>query len=291
MRSIDHLVFPVTTLTLARARLTGLGFTVAPDAQHPFGTGNCCVFFEDRTFLEPITIVDRAAADMAAAERVVFVKRMKRFTERQGEGFAMVALKSDDAEADRVAFAAAAMNGGPVFRFARVAKLPDGAEREVGFAIANAEFPAAGDAAFFACQHLAKDALFQPAFLEHPNGVKGTLAVTAVAENPADFHILLEAVMGQRELRATSFGVEAEIGGGATFLILTPAGFHARYGVDAPNPRRGLRFAAVDLEVLDLARAAGYAGRAAKREADRIVVPPAPGLNAVVAFRSAEQDG
>ena len=152
MRSIDHLVLPVTTLTLARARLTGLGFTVAPDAQHPFGTGNCCVFFEDRTFLEPITIVDRMAADMAAAERVVFVKRVKRFTERQGSGFAMVALKSDDAEADRAAFEAAKMDGGPVFRFARMAKLPDGSEREVGFAIANAEFPAAQDAAFFACQ-------------------------------------------------------------------------------------------------------------------------------------------
>ena len=69
MRSIDHLVLPVTTLTLARSRLTSLGFTVAPDAQHPFGTGNCCVFFKDRTYLEPITIVDRTAADMAAAER------------------------------------------------------------------------------------------------------------------------------------------------------------------------------------------------------------------------------
>jgi Glyoxalase-like domain len=290
MRSIDHLVLPVTTLMLARTRVTNLGFTVAPDAQHPFGTGNCCVFFRDRTFLEPITIVDRAATDMAAAEGVVFVKRMKRFTERQGEGFAMVALKSDDAEADQAAFAATEMDAGPVFRFSRLARLPDGTEREVGFAIANVEFPAAGDAGFFVCQHLAKDALFPPILIEHPNGVVGTMAVAAVAENPADFHILLEAVMGQRELRVTSFGVEAQIGGGATFLILTPEGFHARYGLDAPNPRRGLRFAAVDLRVLDIERAARCAGRAAKRWDGLIVVPPAPGLHAVIAFRS-EEDG
>ena len=68
MRAIDHLVLPVTTLTLARSRLTSLGFTVAPDARHPFGTGNCCVFFKNRTYLEPITILDRNATDLAAAE-------------------------------------------------------------------------------------------------------------------------------------------------------------------------------------------------------------------------------
>ncbi len=287
MRSIDHLVLPVTTLTLARSRLASLGFSVAPDAAHPFGTGNCCVFFADRTYIEPITIIDRAATDMAAAEGVTFVKRIKRFTERQGEGFAMVALQSDDAEADRGAFAAAGIGGGPVYRFARLAELPDGTEQEIGVATASAEFPLAADAGFFACQHLAKEVLFQPAYLEHPNGAQGVSAVAAVAENPADFHILLSGATGQRELRTTSFGIEAEVEG-RSFLILTPDGFRARYLVDAPNPRRGMLFAAFDLKVLDLDRAAGYAGRAAKRHAEHVVVPPAPGLNAVVAFRSVE---
>ncbi len=287
MRLIDHLVLPVTTLMLARSRLTALGFVVAPDAQHPFGTGNCCVFFKDRTYLEPITIHDRMATDMAAAEGVTFVKRMKRFTERQGEGFAMVALQSEDAEADRAAFEAAGIGGGPVYRFARMAKLPDGSEREIGVAVANAAFPAAADASFFTCQHLAKDALFQDAYLEHPNGALGLSAVAAVAENPADFHILLENVTGQRELRTTSFGVEADVDG-QIFMILTPAGFHARYEIDPPNPRRGMLFAAFELKVLDLDRAARYAGRAAKRAEGRVVVPPGPGLNAVVAFRRTE---
>jgi hypothetical protein len=287
MRSIDHLVLPVTTLTLARSRLTSLGFTVAPDAQHPFGTGNCCVFFKDRTCLEPITIVDRAAADMAAAERVVFVKRMKRFTERQGEGFAMVALTSDDAEADRAAFEAAGLGGGPTFRFSRMAKLPDGSVREVGFVVANVEFPAAIDANFFVVQHLARDTLFQKTYLEHANGAVGIRAVAAVAENPADFHILLEKVTGQRELRTTSFGIEAEVES-KLFLILTPDGFRTRYETDAPNPRRGMRFAAFELSVLDLDRAAGYGGRAVKRVGELAVVAPTPGLAAVLAFRSAE---
>ncbi len=286
MRSIDHLVLPVTTLTLARARLSGLGFTVAPDAQHPFGTGNCCVFFKDRTYLEPITILDRMAADMAAAERVVFVRRIKRFSERQGTGFAMVALASEDAEADAADFKKQGIGDGPVYRFARKAELPDGSECEIGVAVANAEFAASPDASFFACQHLAKEALFQDAYLHHPNGAAGIAAVAAVAENPADFHILLTAATGQRELRTTSLGVEAEAGG-RIFMILTPEGFRARYGRAGPNPRRGMLFAAFELLVPDLSKAARFAGRDGPGEDGRIVVPPAPGLNAVVVFRSA----
>ena len=53
-RAIDHLVLPTDSLGVARARLSALGFTVAPDAQHPFGTGNCCVYLQDGTYLEPL---------------------------------------------------------------------------------------------------------------------------------------------------------------------------------------------------------------------------------------------
>jgi len=257
---------------------------VAADARHPFGTGNCCVFFKNRTYLEPITTLDRNRADMAAAERVMFVKRLKRFTERQGEGFAMVALRSEDAEADRAAFEKAGAGSLPVYRFTRMARLPDGTEREVGVVVAFADFPAAGDATFFTCQHLSADTLFQPEYLEHRNGALGISAVAAVAENPADFQAMLSVATGKPEIETTEFGVEAEVDG-QSFLVLTPEGFRARYDLDAPNPRRGMRFAAFEMSVLDLDRAAGYAGSSAKRREDRMVVPAAPGLGAVIAFR------
>eukprot|EP01133_Synstelium_polycarpum_P029511 gene29511-36177_t len=41
-RPVDHLVLPVVELDTARQRLEALGFTVAPSAQHPFGTENAC---------------------------------------------------------------------------------------------------------------------------------------------------------------------------------------------------------------------------------------------------------
>lgn len=285
MRPIDHLVLPVTTLMLARSRLAGLGFTVAPDGRHPFGTGNCCVFFENRTYLEPITILDRAAADMAAAEGAFFVRRLKRFTERQGEGFAMLAFKSDDADADRAAFEAGGIGGGPVFRFARDATLPDGSAQEIGVALAYADHPGAPDATFFACQQLAPEVLYQPAYLEHPNGALGVACVAAVAEDPAEFRELLAAAAGVPEVPASATGLQAGIGE-QNVLVLTPAGFRARYGLEPPDPRRGLLLAAFELTVADVDRAIGYAGPLAMRHADRIVVPPAPGLGAVLAFRA-----
>lgn len=286
MRPIDHLVLPVTTLTLARSRLASLGFTVAPDAQHPFGSGNCCVFFQNRTYLEPVTIVDRAAADIAAAEGNVFIKRLKRFAERRRtEGFAMLALKSADAEADRAAFEAAGLLTGDLFAFKRMATLPDGSEKEIGVKVALAGDPQAPEAALFACEHLSPDTFYKPEYLDHPNGALGVVTVTAVAENPADFHILLSAATGQRELRTTSFGVEATVDGKA-IAILTPAGFRARYGVEPPDPRRGMLLAAFDIVVADLDSAAAHFGTAGERREDRVVVKAGPGLGAVMAARA-----
>lgn len=261
-----------------------MGFTVAPDARHSFGTGNCCVFFKNRTYLEPITILDRNRADMAAAEGITFVKRLKRFTERQGEGFAVVAMKSEDAEADAAAFAKAGAGGPPPFRFSRQAQLPDGSEREVGFALAFTDFPNAPDATFFVCQHLAEDVLYQPELVEHSNGAFGINTIVAVAEKPSDFCTMLTVAAGHTEPAMIEWGVEAKAGG-QSFLILTPEGFRARYDLDPPNPRRGLLFAAFELTVSDLDRAARCAGSSAKRHDDRIVVPAAPGLGAIVEFR------
>ena len=85
------------------------------------------------------------------------------------------------------------------------------------------------------------------------------------------------------ELTATEAGLEAELGDGK-IVILTPAGFRARFGLEPPDARRGLLFAGIEIAVADLDRALGYAGPTAKRHGDAIVTPPAPGLGAVLAF-------
>ena len=103
----------------------------------------------------------------------MFVRRIKRFTERQGEGFAMVALAKRGCGGRPCGVYARGDRRRPVYRFSRNATLPDGEEREIGVALAYTDFSPAAGRTFFACQHLAKDVLFQPAYLDHPNGATG----------------------------------------------------------------------------------------------------------------------
>ena len=105
-RLLDHLVLPVTDLATARERYAQLGFTVAADALHPFGTENACVFLADKTYLEPLGIAKREECEAAALAGNVFVARDQAYRFRRGhDGFSAVVLSSDDAAADHARFA------------------------------------------------------------------------------------------------------------------------------------------------------------------------------------------
>ncbi len=82
---LDHLVLPTTSLDCARTRLTSLGFVVAPTGVHPFGTENCCVFFADGTYLEPLAVGDERTAATAVGEGNVFVARDRAYRDTCGQ--------------------------------------------------------------------------------------------------------------------------------------------------------------------------------------------------------------
>lgn len=283
IRPVDHLVLPVRDLAEARRQYERLGFAVANEAHHPFGTANALIFLADGTYLEPIAVTDSGAAATARRGGNSLVERVARFLKSRGEGMALAALKSVDAGADRSQFEKAGFATGDVLTFRRMAAMPDGGEAEVGFRLAFAADPAAPQAGFFVCQHLAAETMWRAARTDHPNGARGLARVAMVAKSPADFHIYISAVTGQRELRVTSFQVEAQLGT-AMLSIFTPAGFRAHYGLGAPDPGKGLLFAGFEVAVTDLAAAERFAGRAAVRMAGRVSVPPAPGRGAVLAF-------
>lgn len=82
---LDHVVLPVVNIDLARERLGKLGFTVAADARHPFGTENACVFFADKTYLEPLGIANVEESEASARQGNVFTARNQAFRFRCGE--------------------------------------------------------------------------------------------------------------------------------------------------------------------------------------------------------------
>jgi catechol 2,3-dioxygenase-like lactoylglutathione lyase family enzyme len=286
IRPIDHIVLPVRDLGAARRHYEMLGFAVAAEARHPFGTANALIFLADGSYLEPVAIADPHGAAAARREGNPFVEQVARHLEARGEGMALAALKSPAAAADHASFAKAGFAAGEALTFRRMARMPDGGEAEVGFTLAFAADRAAPEAGFFACQHLAAETMWRAAITDHPNTARGLARVALVARSPADFHIFISAVTGQRELRATSFQLDAELGA-TTLSVFTPVGFRARYGVEAPHPGAGLLFAGLEVAVADLAAAGRFAGKGTVRAGEILSLPPAPGRGAVLAFREA----
>ncbi|MAU96420.1 MAG: lactoylglutathione lyase [Fulvimarina sp.] len=195
MRSIDHLVMPFDTLPAARRWFESLGFVVAPDAIHPFGTGNACVFFADGRYLEPLSVVEEAVYAAAKDEGHLFVERdaaMRDLAERpaiSGLGF-----RSQDALADREQLLEEEAGEDGLVDFERALRLPDGGTTQLYFRLAFAAIHSADAPSFFYCEARHQVKPDRSALTRHPNGATGIAGVRLSASDPQDFRDYLSAV-------------------------------------------------------------------------------------------------
>lgn len=285
-RAIDHLVLPVVDLETGRCRLSQLGFTVAADARHPFGTENACVFFADDTYLEPLAVGSREDCLEAQRNNNVFVARDQAFRFRRGEGLCAFVVKTHDAAADDARYRAEGQSAGPLLEFARQFRFPDGRTAEGSFRLAFAADLRAPDFFAFACERVNPLPADRGALTVHPNGSTGLKRIVLVEENPSDFQYLLEMVLEQRDVTAHSFGLSIETAN-AGVDVLTPAGFSAHYGRDLALSERGLLGGAVvvstaDLGVTEACLAAN--GVHYHKTGARLVVAPEKGQGLTFAF-------
>ena len=286
-RALDHLVLPVSSLARARERYERLGFTVAPDGVHPFGTENCCVFFEDDVFLEPLAVRRREDAEAAALAGNTFVQRDGAYRFRRDiEGFSHLVVRSGDAEADHRAFDAAAMSAGDMVRFERRFQTMDGAEARAAFALAFAGDLRAPDAGFFACEVVDSPDVDRAALRQHANGATSISEVVLSEPNPTDFQYFLQELFEQRRMDDHSFGIEFELAN-TKVSVLTPTGLRAFCGLETGDGSRGLLHQTFVIAVSSL-----DAVRAILDEADleaidvgsRLLVPWAPGQGTAFLF-------
>jgi len=258
-RGIDHLVIAVRDLDKARATWQRLGFTLTPEGVHPFGTKNSLVQLEGG-FLELVAINDPATIPPATDRFFSFSSFVRDFIARQ-DGMAMAALKSDDPNIDFADFASRGLPAYEPVKFQRVARGPDGSERQVAFAMtftADKRLPEAG---FFTCRHYFPENFWRDEYRKHENSARRIEAVTMVAGNPADFHEFLTYFTGVRDIQSTSLGIAFDTGDGRV-EVMSPAGFQGLYGGAAgaveADPRR---FAACRIAVSDAAAAKAALGR------------------------------
>jgi hypothetical protein len=286
-RAVDHLVLPVCDLATARSRHEMLGFTVAPDARHPFGTENACVFLADGTYLEPLAIGHRETCEKAAVKGNIFVARDQAFRFRNGEdGFSAIALTTSDAKSDKAAFRRIGMSAGQNLSFSRVFDDGKGKSGSASFELAFAADLRAPDAFMFSCLRKEQPPAIASRVRRHANGVVGIASVVGSEQNPSDFQYFLEGVLSQRGASAHSFGLDMEAAN-SRIEIMNSDGMRAWFGLEEPLSERGLRFRAVIFVAKNLAVLRSHLtsrGISWREHMKRIVVDPAPGQGAIYAF-------
>lgn len=286
-RPLDHLVLPVVDLATARLRLSVLGFTVAAEARHPFGTANACVYFADSSYLEPLAIAHQAVYDDNVRKGAVFVQRDQAFRFRSGDnGLSAIVLKSGDAAGDHAEFEDAGYGVGDLFSFSRPFRQSDGSETIAGFRLAFAADPRAPELFFFTCERL-QPLSPDPSLTGHANGVTGISEVLLAEDGPMDFERLLQTLTHAAEIDIHPEGFTAH-GPGARISVFTHGALEKRYGTQRSGAQRGLQPAGVIFDVLDLkqfGRLLKANGVPHEPAADFILVPPASGQGVAFIFR------
>ncbi|WP_206453918.1 VOC family protein [Aurantimonas marina] len=274
-RALDHVVLPFASLDEARGLLTGLGFTVAPDAVHPFGTGNACVFFADGTYFEPLAIADPAAYQAAKTAGNLFVARDAGFRSRHNlPSISALAFRSVDAVGDRAALAQNRLAEAELVEFSRNFQTPAGVDGSVSFRLAFASAEPDSHVYFFFCQLLHAEAPDRSALTHHANGVSGLARIVLSDHSPDKSRELLATVSDARADESGHGELCFELAN-TSLHVLSNASLVENYGVEQDAPG-GLSVRGIVLNVADMAApraclAAG--GYSAKMTGGRLVVP------------------
>lgn len=291
LHPLDHLVLPTVNIALARERLGKLGFTVAPDARHPFGTENACVFFADKTYLEPLAVASLDECERSIDEGNIFVARDQAYRFRLGEeGFSAVVFGTDDAIADDKRFRSSSISAGQMLDFSRMMKMPDGAETMAGFRLAFAADLRAPDFLAFCCQRINPLPADRSVLERHDNGVSGIARVAISTSRPAAYRHFFEEIIGSPQVSEHSFGLTIKAAN-VDVELLTSAGMEAFYDLPVTADDPGLRARAILFKTRDLSVTSSHFaanGVTYTRKSNRLLARLAPGSGALFAFEEME---
>lgn len=230
VHGLDHLVVAVRNLGAAANAWQELGFTVTPEARHPWGTANRLVQI-DGFFVELLAVADESGIEEATDDVFSFGAFNRDFLKTR-EGGSMVVFESRDPAEDRAAFEKNHLKTYAPFSFGRTATYPDGSTAKVAFDLTIVSDPLAPMIGYFTCHNRYPENFWRPEFQTHANGATEISEIVLVAKDPSDHHEFLGSLIGQREMRATSLGLELETPRGK-LKVLTPVAYARLYGSEA----------------------------------------------------------
>ncbi|MBI3196664.1 MAG: VOC family protein [Rhodospirillales bacterium] len=275
VKGLDHVVVMVDGIDAAEAAYRRLGFQVQSRGFHrKLGTANHLMIF-DKDYFEILGIVENTEFN---AERRAWLKG--------GGGLANVALATDGADVSFDAFKAAGLNpDAPLFfgRAVEVAGKMEHAEFRT-VRIPKTNMPVVG---FFVCEHLTPEFVYRAEWAKHPNGARGILGVTVIAEQPAKWIPELEKYFGKGSTKREGDGLVANTGT-QPIRYLTRKDYMARYpGVTPvrPGDHPALLSVRVDRLVACEALLKKNGVNFLKPDAERVIVPPSEAAHLTLEFR------
>ncbi len=247
MAGLDHIVHCTSDFDGLRATMAGIGFTLTPPAEHPFGTGNSLIQM-DGFFVEFLHLPNPHLVTQPKPDEFGFAAFNAGYMKDGGEGISMLVFESDDAAAEQARFAEAGLDTYQPFSFSRLARQPAGEDVTVGFSLAFATHADMPRVAFFYCQQHAPQYFWKADYQRHANTSVGIGEVAMVATSPLHYVGFLEAVSQGETIVSADNLVRIKTPRGA-LAIYTPSAFQTAYGFAAPSLADGPVLAGYRIEV------------------------------------------
>ena len=285
-RAIDHLVLAVNDLEAAREAYSRMGFTLTPQAQHPWGTANSLVQLQGN-FLELLAVAEPEKIPPAAPSRFSFGAFNQSYLKRR-QGLSMLVFQSGDARRDQAEFAGRGLETYEPFDFSRQAKLPDGNLKTVAFSLAFVTEPRMPEAAFFTCQQHAPEYFWKSDYQRHANGARAVAEVVMLANDPAGLADFFGKLVEPDAVTRSEGALRVKLGGDA-LSVLDATRLGQRFpGIRLAAVLRKPHFTGYSIAVDDLDVAEDVLERngiPAARAGNRLQIAAEHGFGTVIEFR------
>jgi len=232
MLAIDHFVFPVASLDRIKNHMEQMGFTLAPRAEHPFGTANICLFLAGNIYLEFLSLHDEEIYARSLKKDYPFIRDMESWRQRNGEeGFSGLAFASQDGHGDQARFEKLGISGGVIGEFSRPFSLPDGTTDIASFRTVHTHLPTMEEIICFTCQRLRVPLVDRRQLEYHKNNVHSLRKIIIAAPEPLalrqDLIKLLDGPPSLAVPDALGFTLP-----NIELVALTPAAIAESYGIN-----------------------------------------------------------
>jgi len=214
---LDHAVINVADqLDAASALFRRLGFQLTERGHHSLGSSNHLAVFGEN-YLELLGYEPGKAARRADLWQAPL-------------GLSGLVWKSSEADSEYQHLQRQDLDGDPPASFHRPVTLPDGAVTEARFRTVRLRPSLIPNGRSFFCQHLTPEAVWQPAWQAHPNGVRNISEFVIVAQDPALSAQVYSHLFGSGKIIACPEGAFVLRAGAATVRFASADYAQQRFG-------------------------------------------------------------